>query len=81
MEFLHSCFIWGDGCTFDSDIIFLDSLGGVDRDLVICLVKRGMTSVPGCGMTRLGEGTYGIPGLESKVVILDIKVEVGENQL
>ena len=79
IEFLHSCFVWRDSCAFDSDIVLLYSLGGVDRDLVICLVKRVTTSVPGCGMARLGEGTYGVPGLESKVVILDIEVKVGEN--
>lgn len=47
IEFLHPGLVRGDGSTFDSDVIFQDGLGGVDRDLVVGLAKPETTSVPG----------------------------------
>lgn len=39
MEFLHPGLVWRDGCAFDSDVVLLDGLGGVDRDLVVGLER------------------------------------------
>ena len=41
MEFLHPGLVRRDGCAFDSDVVLLDGLGGVDRDLVVGLAKAG----------------------------------------
>jgi hypothetical protein len=60
----------------------LDGLGRVDRDLVAGLVRRETTSVVGHGSFRVQlRQTYSVSGLESEVVVLDVKVEVGENKL
>lgn len=31
-----SLFVGSDGCTFDSDVVFLDCVCGVDCDLIVC---------------------------------------------
>ena len=38
LEFLNTGLIGGDGCTLDTNTVLLDSLGGIDGDLVIGLV-------------------------------------------
>lgn len=49
--------------------------------------KRVTALVAGRGSARAGgyagkpEGTHGISGLKSKVVVLDVEVDVGENEL
>ena len=40
-EFLHPRLVWGDGSTFDSDVVLLDGFHRVDRDLVIGLGRWG----------------------------------------
>lgn len=37
LEFLNSGLVWGDGCTFDTDRVFLDGIGRIDSDLVVGL--------------------------------------------
>lgn len=38
LELLDTSLIWGDGGTLDADTVLLDSLGGLDGDLVIGLI-------------------------------------------
>jgi len=86
-EFLYPGFIRSDGCAFDSDVVLEDGLGRVDRDLVVGLEIRETTSAPGSGSVRAQfyagetEGTYGVSGLKSEVVVLDVEVEVWKNEL
>ena len=83
LEFLHSGLIRSDGRALDSDVVLQDGLGGVDRDLVVGLTTRETTSVPERGNIReqRAAGTYGVSGLESEVVVLDVEVEVRKDEL
>lgn len=38
LELLHTSLIWGDGGALDTDGVLLDSLGGIDGNLVVGLV-------------------------------------------
>ena len=64
-EFLHPGLVRGDGGTFDSDVVLLDGLRRVDRDLVVCLGQAGKRrQFPNAGETmgdirRLGTRVRG----------------------
>ena len=76
-EFLYPGLVWGDGSAFDSDVVLLDGLRRVDRDLVVGL--RGNDVRPWKREKR--RGTYGVSGLESEVVVLDVEVEIRKDEL
>ena len=38
LEFLNTCFIRRDRGAFDANAVFVDRVGGINRDLVICCV-------------------------------------------
>ena len=40
-EFLHPSLVWRDGSAFDPDVVLLDGLRRVDRDLVVGLATSG----------------------------------------
>lgn len=41
----YTFFVWGDGSTLDSNVVFLDGHGGIDGDLVVGLVTVRKTQV------------------------------------
>ena len=59
VELLDSRLIGGDGGALDAHRVLLDSLGGVNGDLVVGLVAV----------------------LEAEIVVLEVDVEVGEDEL
>jgi hypothetical protein len=38
LKLLHSLLVWGDGCAFDTNRVFLDSFGGIECYLIVRLV-------------------------------------------
>lgn len=59
LELLDTSLIGGDGCTLDTDGVLLDSLGGIDGDLVVGLITV----------------------LKTKIIVLQVDVEVGKDEL
>lgn len=59
LELVDTLLVWGDGRALDTNRVLLDSLGGIERDLVVGLVTVWQT----------------------EVVVLEVDVEVGEDEL
>jgi hypothetical protein len=45
VEFFDSGFVGGDGGALDADVVFFNGVGGVNGDLIICLVAAGDAEV------------------------------------
>lgn len=38
LELLYTLLVWGNGCALDANRVLFDSLGGIERDLVVGLI-------------------------------------------
>lgn len=73
VEFFHSSLVWGDGSAFDTDRVFLDRFGTINGNLVVGLILS-------C-FIRPGEETYRITGLHTQIVVFEVDIDVGQDEL
>lgn len=45
LELFYTLLIWGNGCALDTNRVLFDSLGGIERDLVVGLITVWQTQV------------------------------------